>query len=290
MNKPMNFRKALDKLKAEAIKGRAKRLDTVTSLPLMNLKLAVDLFQPRAKGGNKAASEAHIKTLGGCLKGTEPLEPLIVWWSGKAFYIIDGHHRYAAYKSVGGHWLSGAGVPVVEFKGTLYEAIGKATEANSKDKLPMTKDDKVNAAWRLTCLGGMSKSQLSSFTGVSDGLIGKMRKALTDLRQLTVKHEFLEHPVRQFEDELLAGWTWLQARTYLRDKSLPDFEIDHDRVRAEKFRDALVKQFGTQISKHPEAFAMALEMINSSLPQRLMETEAWSHLGGDEPEEDEDDI
>ncbi|ATG49286.1 hypothetical protein CEW89_17910 [Celeribacter ethanolicus] len=67
---------------------------TPTALPLSKLKVAPAVFQPR-----EFFSERHVKALATAIKaqGGQPLEPLTVWYSGRDWYVIDGHHRLEAY-------------------------------------------------------------------------------------------------------------------------------------------------------------------------------------------------
>jgi hypothetical protein len=79
------------------------------------------------------------------LQGGGTLPPLLVYPIGDAYYVIDGHHRLAAYDTAR---CKGAILAHV-FSGTLSEAERAALRSNNKNKLPMTQADKITAAWRL---------------------------------------------------------------------------------------------------------------------------------------------
>jgi len=61
--------------------------------------------------------------------------------------------------------------------GTEEEAVLLALEDNAKARLPMTAQEKSNAAWRLVRVGyGYSKADICIATGISDGTVAKMRR------------------------------------------------------------------------------------------------------------------
>jgi hypothetical protein len=84
---------------------------------------------------------------------------------GSEWFCIDGHHRLEAYRQIG----TNRPVPVEVFQGRLSQAVEKASKRNSKDKLPMSSTDKMEAAWRLDVLGEFSKREVMEATGASDG-------------------------------------------------------------------------------------------------------------------------
>ena len=103
------------------------------------------LFQPR---GWQEEDEAHVQALVRALQRNGPgklLDPVLVMFIGADLYVVDGHHRLAAYEAAS---VSGP-VPVEHFHGTVQEAVLAAGRANHKDKLPMTTDERHNNAWRL---------------------------------------------------------------------------------------------------------------------------------------------
>ncbi|XIA65695.1 ParB/RepB/Spo0J family partition protein [Bradyrhizobium sp. TZ2] len=77
----------------------------------------------------------HIHTLAKALKEQgKSLASLLVMPVGQRFYVIDGHHRLAAYDTA--EWTKD--IPVEVFTGNLTEATLRALDDNVRDKLPMT--------------------------------------------------------------------------------------------------------------------------------------------------------
>ena len=99
--------------------------------------------------------------------------PITVYWIGKTWCCIDGHHRLKAYQAERKMWST---VPVQVFSGTLDSAIGRALEGNSKDKLPMQRQEKSGAAWRLVVGTSLSKAIQAQASGVSESQIALMRR------------------------------------------------------------------------------------------------------------------
>lgn len=133
------------------------------SIHMDSIHMAHSVFQPRQfQDGTKATSEDHTQGLIEAIM-TEPthqLDPIVVWWSGLNWRVIDGAHRLMAYRHVNKkRFLKNPMIPVVIFKGDLYKAIDESIRLNSKDKLPMSKDDKINGACRLTVLDKHTKPQ-----------------------------------------------------------------------------------------------------------------------------------
>ncbi len=113
-------------------------------LPLKALKTEPDEFQFR----EFEVTEDHVRTLADALKAGAALEPMTVWKRGEDDYVVvDGHHRHAAYEAIG-HTKP---VPVVVHECSKREAMLLALSENTKTKLPMTKTERDNAAWRLVC-------------------------------------------------------------------------------------------------------------------------------------------
>lgn len=67
-------------------------------LPLQNVKMWHTVFQPR-EFESTGPSEDHVRALVDAIKA-EPgnrLDPITVWWSGKHWPVLNGHHRIMAY-------------------------------------------------------------------------------------------------------------------------------------------------------------------------------------------------
>lgn len=164
-----------EELKKESTSGIEAPAIRNKSLTLSTASLAPSVFQPRILKDpySKYASSEQIRTLMNSAM-TEPnrnLDPVTVWWSGARYVIIDGQHRYEAYKKLHKLKKRNAVFPVRVFTGTIAEAQRQATYLNRKTQLPMTAEDRTNMAWRLVIEGSSSIKQIREATGVSKGTV-----------------------------------------------------------------------------------------------------------------------
>jgi hypothetical protein len=72
-------------------------------------------------------------------------------------------------------------VPVEVFDGSLNQAMRAAAEANTKDKLPMSRSEKSNTAWHLVTMADMTKVEVSKASSVSESTVATMRKVFIQL-------------------------------------------------------------------------------------------------------------
>ncbi len=295
------FARGYEALQRELDEQSSSRPPEVQALHLREIHVKEEVFQPRTQRGAEEEEELFVRELVNALKqqqGKVPLEPLTVWWSGKKWYVIDGHHRLVAYKKAGKGWSQDQAVPVTEFKGSLNQAVNLTVEANSKTKLPMTKEDRVNSAWRLICLDPMknrSKTEIAAATGVSVRQLAYMRQALRELTR-EVGNEFTEDLSPKYDSLELAGWSWRSAKQMTEGLGV-ETELDEAIAkRIDRFKQGLLKLFGGTISQFPEEFAEALYAINSTLPKRLAATVVFEDCisegadGDEELEEDDTEI
>lgn len=232
-------------------KSREKTGDRPASLSLKDIRIADKVFQWRKFKDQLAAEENHIKGLVRVLESTGgSLDPVLVMTIGPEVYMVDGHHRLLAYRSV--KWSKP--IPVEWFEGTVEEARLKALELNIKDKLPMSLEDKFEAAWSLVKEGKkkFSKSTISKMTTVSERTIAYMRALLR------------ENP--EAEDD---SWSEAKRRQFTRDGDFdPDTWLDE---KAEKLAKQLLKVVTPKLIHNPEVLAESLRRIDASLPRRLVE-------------------
>ncbi|USX13261.1 ParB N-terminal domain-containing protein [Oxalobacteraceae bacterium OTU3CAMAD1] len=282
------FSSALQRIQKEQTKKRKPRPDHVTSLPLESIKRAPAVFQPRSFHGGAAVDDQHVIVLTSAIKRQGPLEPLTVWWSGVSFYVIDGHHRLEAYKRfldaykrleahkrVGEAWGLTEGIPIDEFRGSLEEAIGRTLEGNSKAKLNMSLGDKLNGAWRQTCITELTKAQLAAVAQVSERTIANMRKVRDELEKPQPGGDDFESPPK-LDRQGMADLSWRQAQILAKGGSGPalDWEARQDKL-VKDWTARLLKEFGKKITQHPEAFVRALVGVNDDIPRLLSEAESW---------------
>jgi ParB-like chromosome segregation protein Spo0J len=252
-----SFAESVKRLRQEAgvtpMPGRPERL------PLKEIKTAEGAFQPRDIETAWLATDSHVKALAEAVKNADgyAFDPITIWWSGRHWYVIDGHHRIMAYRRAKkeDEKLKIEAVPVTVFEGTVEQAIQEAVTLNSKDKLPMSKADKLERAWKLVCLNAdeMTKEQIVKATTVSARTVANMRRERRVL-------------LEQGETNLLA-WTWVDVLAQGRPVNHDD---DWQERQAVQWQKRLVKHFGKKFAEQPEIAARALELYSARLPEELV--------------------
>lgn len=263
---------AFDALKAQWSKGKPQPVPHPQTLFLSSIEVREMVFQHRKP--HMHASERHVRELADVAKQRD-LDRLTVWWDGKGWTVIDGHHRLKAYKLAGKEHEF---VPVEVFEGTPEEALGRAAEANTKDKLQMSSSEKSTAAWRLVVMSeGRSKAQQAQDAGVSVRLVAMMRKAKSTLLN------DLEHlPAR------LAEMSWHEARSAAAGETR-EWTSEEEEVRVEKMATALRKALGATADQQPDIFRQALERFSPQLAKALEEDYIEGYLE-EESGEDRDEV
>ncbi len=209
----------------------------------------------------------HIHTLAKAVRDGDLLDPLLVLPVGDRFYVIDGHHRLAAYDTA--EWTKG--IPVEVFGGNLTEARVRALSSNVKDKLPMTAQAKSEAAWRITKenLGDLKAKQVVELTGVSMRQVRSMRQVWRELNDRD-----------GIDRDTLPQLTWKNARDLW--EGIP---VDRD-FDQETWKEQKAQQVVDLINRHNvtlgllqdiEVTALALRMLDEKLPEALIEQWAGDH-------------
>lgn len=225
----------------------------VTELSLGDIEIVDEVFQHRSN--NMASSSNHCRELTKRLKAGKGLafDPLVVFWVGDGWVLVDGHHRVEAYQGV----QFTQPVPVIVFDGSLDDAINEALRGNSKDKLSMTSREKSNAAWRLTVGTDLRVFQIVESSKRSKPTIIKMR---------LIKDELLQKKL----GINLANLSWDDAQRVHKGLSP---EIPHDDDWMEQQAQALARKMmstlGAGLGKQPEVFLMALEIYDGRLVDYL---------------------
>lgn len=218
--------------KAEANHPRPDRL-SVTSI-----KQLPELFQPRGNGG---VDERHISELRRALKVSGAFDPVTVLWIGDVAYLVDGHHRVAAYLAEK-HFGE---IPIQSFAGTVGEAVLEAGRANSRAKLAMGSQQRNDYAWRLVVMGSYTKRQIVEAAGVSDGQVAIMRRAMKDLGAEAVSVE-----------------SWWRAQRLAQGKASALLSDDEKEelldARARDYADRMQRAFSNRLANNPEIAARAL--------------------------------
>lgn len=248
-----SFADVLWRLEKEA--GHKAQQGQPERLPVAKIKTAVEVFQPRNIEFAWLATDSHVKALVGALKDGNNFDPLVVWWSGRYWYVIDGHHRLMAYQQINKEKkLNIDTIPVTVFEGAVDEAIRQAATLNAKDKLPMRKNDKLERAWKLVCLNdGWTAKQLHEATTISVRTIKTMRDK---------RRQFLANGVVN-----LFNMTWQEVRG---GASSVDHGDEWQEQQAIQWQKRLVKHFGKKLAEQPEIAARALELYSERLPEELV--------------------
>lgn len=247
-------------------------------LTIAEIEEEADFFQPRLNAGVEATSVSHIDNLLKALSQDEAvgLGELTVWWSGRRYVLVDGHHRLAAYRqySETARGIERGGVAKITvavecLTGTLKEARDASFKGNSRDKLAMSKEAKVEGAWRVVCDDdGTSKPEIAGMCGCSERLVANMRAARgkliaggADSKRMTAKR--------------IAGLSWFDARR-MAEGGHEEREYDAWAVSEAVAKDWAMrfgKTFADKPTKAPETFARAISIYSPAIRMRMIE--AW---------------
>lgn len=268
-NEEITFEEAWQRLVSELENAKPPPLDPfATMAPIKLITTASAVFQPRGFDVlETASSEEHVQNLMTAIQNSPEhmLDPITIWWSGSYYRVLDGHHRTLAYQRVNKAYKKDkkkkviTAIPVNVFAGTLNDAYRKSGELNARDKLPMTKDDKLNMAWRMVIKGMGSKRAIHKSTTISEGTISSMRVRLKKLQ---------EHFKSNWEGACLA-MTWKQALSLNKEEKDHGEEWQHKQ--AEVWAKRLGEAFGKKFAQQPDIAAMALALYSDKLPESLME-------------------
>lgn len=237
-------------------------------LPITGIRRLPNLFQPRGL----EEDERHISELVRALTGREALDPVLLIQVGADAYLMDGHHRCAAYEQAG----VVVAVPVQYFNGSLEEAVLEAGRANSKAKLPMTPQQRQDYAWRLVLMGTFSKAQEMEASSVGEGSVARMRRAKKELGESAS-----DYP------------TWAKARRAwqgAQDELSPEDREAWKEEEAQRLADRMSKHLGAnKLARNPEITARALEICLGRKTKEVVR-ELADYLEDDDEEDDEADF
>jgi hypothetical protein len=239
----------------------------VTELATADIEIIEEVFQHRS--GNQASSGQHIDALVKSLRNRKgvALDPLVVFWVGDSWVLVDGHHRQHAYEAHG----RAEPVPVKVFQGTLDEAICEALRGNSRDKLSMGRREKSEAAWRLVIGTSLRTFQIVESSTISKVTIYKMNKARDEIRQ-------------KWPDTPLARLSWEDAQNY-NGIAYPEQQFDEEwqEKQSKDLANRLVRHFGSNLGKQPEILWRAIEIYDGRMAEHLKE---WLGVAPEDEESD----
>lgn len=247
----------------EIEKTTPRRSDEPRSLSIDDIHLADQVFQLR-KDFQRApqANRDHIRTLMGALRDGAVLDPVLVTAVGDKFYLVDGHHRFLAYKSL--EWKRP--VPVKIFPGSVAEAELEAGCENHKDKLSVSKESKLEHAWTLVNRDTHSIAKIIMASGVSQRTINNMR---------VKRREIIERG----EEPAEVAWKYAKRDT------VPDGDFERDKwieTKASELAKRICEDKSLKVVQWPEVLVRAIEMVSNELPRRMIECwpEAVMDLAG----------
>jgi ParB-like chromosome segregation protein Spo0J len=247
------------RLKDEGAPKPDAKVDSVVLLPRADIRVAERAFQWRLPERNMVPRHDHIFAMAKAVRDQTKLPPITVFPVGKTHYVIDGHHRLAAYDTAG--WK--AAIPAKVFFGTLREAERVALRSNSRDKLPISQRDKFNAAWRLVKqeYEGDSIRTIAQDANVSTSTVDNMRATLRTLKNMGMEADDIRD---------MTSWNMARGMAQGRDPEWRELE-DWREAEAQKLVDAIINaKLGTRLTKNPDITAIALAKLNDGLPQALM--------------------
>jgi hypothetical protein len=229
-------------------------------LPVGRIEMMPSVFQPRVVG-DELATDRHLASLMDAIMQEvgNVLDPVVVWWSGKRWLIIDGHHRLQAHTKLLSKKKGARTIPVNVFRGTLSQAHDESIRLNAKDKLAMAKEDKATKAWHIVVLNQeASIRKIASLCKVGKSSVGRMTKKRNDL-------------IAMYDDEWLSmvdGMTWTEVLNFGVERDIDEEWEDRQVLEWAK---RLNKTFGSKPQNQPELFARALERYSPHLLDGLAE-------------------
>lgn len=286
MQKRRTFVRSLTELERKHQRSKPQTARPETLLPSA-IRTAPEVFQPRIIVGD-VVDGYHVRELTRALatQDNDALDPIVVMQIGKDAYCVDGHHRLAAYKAAG----IATPIPVEWFEGSVLDGHWEAVRRNVKDKLAMSRDAKLEAAWRAVVLGQLSKAAIVQLTGVANGTIGTMRSKFRDLKdaQSAAIDEFAEAGSSDngdAEESFLCDLTWREAKAY--GKGHVERGAEWEEKIINEWAQRLAKEFGAEWGKQPQLAAAAIARYSERMPEKLIEV--WKEDGLiDDPDNDAD--
>lgn len=232
---------------------------TIVDLARNSIRVAAGVFQWRIPKRNMLPSDDHIFGMAQALhRQRAPLTPITVFPVGDAYYVMDGHHRLAAYDTA--RWTKA--IPAQVYQRSLDEAWRSALGRNSKDKLPMTKEDKLSAAWRIVKKDDPRDSiaSVANLSQVSESTVSNMRKVWNTIND--GKHG---------DPKEIQALTWAKARRLAEGRADQAELEDWLEQEANKLVEALhrAKLVG-RLTKSADILALVLEKLGEGLPAALM--------------------
>jgi hypothetical protein len=245
-------------------------------LRLRDIYTAEGVFQPR---GMKESwkKEDHVRELAKAARyqSEDGLDPLVVFAIAGKRIVIDGHCRLEAYRQNDPSGLQQ--IPVRHLTGPFSEALCESASSNSKDKLPLSQNEKSEVGWKLMLFyenrpDKKSLRELSRITGCSKSLLGKMSKIL-ELHPRSAGSERSDPRTLSWAGVLSMG------------KGQGEYTQDWEDAAAQKLAKRLRKAVGSLPDKQPDLARMAIEIAFPRAYAAIREWELMPELADEEEEE-----
>ena len=259
---------ALERLRREKAENPQPPYRTPERLHLKEISTEPLVFQVRAAG----LDMERVEEIAGDLSAPDLDDPIHVWWGGKRWIVIDGHHRLAAHRLAQERGGEARKVAVKAHPTMpLEEALGAASLLNAREKVTITREERGDAAWRLVCCGTGSIKEQAAWSGAGKSQISIMRGVFDRLQAKRIPHETL----------IDRGWDWSRALDQGKNKG--EFNPDMIEVQAQEWAKKLGRALGGQrLAESPEVLARALQIISPALPSGLIQTDTfWEALNSD---------
>ncbi len=216
------------------------------------LKIVPALFQPRII----KEDEDHVTELHTALAQSGRLDAVKVFPIADSFYLIDGHHRVAAYREAEDAGESDGMVPVTYLSSrSLDDAIAYGARENAKARKRLERWELTAWTWEIVKSGsGLSKAGLAKLTGTSAATIGRMRSVYRRLEDAAVT-----------DPRSTAGWeqwTWVSAMKWDKDHIPPTIDEDAETKKLQYLYAKFEKAFGPLVKKSPERIFQAILQEN----------------------------
>jgi hypothetical protein len=270
---------ALKEAERDIVRPGPEDAEAVRLLP-SEIDVLPELFQPREipsrPRGSGYIDKKYTKQLQREIAKVGELDPVVVIKLKKTltnpylksdttpvnqWIIVDGHHRLEAYLKDG--W--GEPIECQWFRGTAREATDISVKLNSKIKLPMSMQNKQDAAWKRVLLNDCSIAQIATTCGVGKTMVKFMRRVRARYYDRTDRSSFTKRfreEVRPIEE---CAWTFARMAYINKDKT--------ERTKDQK-AETLAKRMRTalegRLSKDAEVTAMALVKYDPELATALL--------------------
>lgn len=231
------------------------------------LRIAPALFQPRII----KEDADHVADLCAALVEGGKLDAVKVFPVGNHFYLVDGHHRVAAYREAEEARESDGMVPVSYLASRrLDDAITYAAKENAKARKRLERWEIQAWTWDIVkSETKLSKALISNLTGTSTATVGRMRAVLGRIQQARATDP---RSVPEWD-----RWSWTSAQRWDKDHIPPTLDEDAETKKLQHLYSKFEKAFGPLIKKSPERIFRAIMQENEYAATRFI---AAAHADG----------